>query len=390
MLDEMKRYVGFTPSDEENLRLLQPHVRPLVSAVVDRFYDELFRHQATREVFSGGHEQVARLRATLTEWLAELFDGVYDESYLRKRFRIGVMHVRVQLPQRFMFLGMELVRQELTQHLRSKNLPRIDELLESVHRILTLDLAIMLESYKESYSDQIRRLERTSMEDRLTRAERLAEIGQLAASLAHEIKNPLAGISGAIQVIGEHMSAGDPHRPIVGEILRQINRLDATVKDLLLYARPRPPKLVNVSLGGIVERVLTLMKEEPAMNGRRVEYARPKTEVQVLGDDGQLEQVLLNLLLNAADASPPGRAIHIAIEADTRWSRLTVVDQGKGMSPEILAKANEPFFTTKAKGTGLGLPICQRIVQSHGGMLHLESAVGRGTKVTLELPAGEE
>ena len=105
-----------------------------------------------------------------------------------------------------------------------------------------LDLAVMLESYQESYAEQVRRSERSAVEEKLTRAEHLAEIGQLAASLAHEIKNPLAGISGAIQVFRDTMPHNNPHRPILTEILGQINRLDATVKDLLLYARPLPPK----------------------------------------------------------------------------------------------------------------------------------------------------
>ncbi|MCG3130115.1 MAG: Globin-coupled histidine kinase [Phycisphaerae bacterium] len=388
LLEEMKQYVGFGTADERNLKSLAPMATPLISAVVQRFYDELMRHDSARAVFVGGLAQIERLKVQLAGWMKELFEGPYDLKYVEKRLQVGVTHVRVQLPQRYMFLGMELIRHELTTRLLAAGGAEVAPLLDSLNRLLMLDLAIMLESYVRSHLDRVRQLERATMEDRLDRAEKLAELGQLAASLAHEIKNPLAGISGAIQVIGDHMPDNDPHRPIVVEILRQIDRLDSTVKDLLQYARPRPLHLREVSLGAVVNRVMTLVREEPAISGRRLAFRAPDHDVNIVADDGQIEQVVLNLVLNAAHASRNGQAISLHIDEGADRVRLRVEDQGKGMTADVLARALEPFFTTKARGTGLGLSICRRIVEEHGGELHLHSEAGRGTTAVVELPRG--
>ena len=164
----------------------------------------------------------------------------------------------------------------------------------------------MLESYKDSYSEQIRELERGAMEAKLMRAEHLAEIGQLAASLAHEIKNPLAGISGAIQIIGESLSGDSPYRSVVRDILRQISRLDATVKDLLLYARPSLPQPRVCELAKLIPRVLTLLREEPAIQRVNVEFEGASAGATVYADEGQIEQLLMNLIINAAHATTEG------------------------------------------------------------------------------------
>lgn len=386
LLEEMKQYIGFGPDDERNLKKLAPLATPLIPAVVQRFYDELMRHDSARAVFAGGLPQIERLKVQLAGWMRELFEGPYDLKYVEKRLQVGVTHVRVQLPQRYMFLGIELIRHELTTRLLAAGGAEVAPLLDSLTRLLVLDLAIMLESYVRSHLDRVRQLERATMEDRLDRAEKLAELGQLAASLAHEIKNPLAGISGAIQVIGDHMPENDPHRPIVVEILRQIDRLDSTVKDLLQYARPRPLHLREVSLGAVVNRVMTLVREEPSISGRRLSFRAPDHDVNIVADDGQIEQVVLNLVLNAAHASRNGQTIALHIDEDSERVRLRVEDQGKGMTADVLARALEPFFTTKARGTGLGLSICRRIVEEHGGELRLHSEAGRGTTAVVELP----
>jgi signal transduction histidine kinase len=249
-----------------------------------------------------------------------------------------------------------------------------------------IELAVMLNDYQKSYAERIRERERSVVEEKLTRAQHLAEIGQLAASLAHEIKNPLAGISGAAQIIRDAMPADDPHQPIVTEILGQINRLDATVKDLLQYARPTPPRAQNVALDDIVERVLTVLQKEPAVQRVRIEHEPGEPGAIVFADEGQIEQLLLNLLLNAAQASDEGGAIQVAILAEGNTVKLIVRDEGAGMTPEVRERTFEPFFTTKARGTGLGLTICRRIVEVHGGEIEVASEPDAGTTVTVSLP----
>lgn len=386
LFEEIKQYVGFTEADAAALESLAATVVPRMPQIADRFYEELFRHPSARAVFTGGDEQIARQRVVLAAYIRELFEGNYDLAYYGKRLRIGATHVRVGLPQRYMCLGIEILRQEISRAILEAGIPDAERMVASVHRLLTIDLAVMLESYKESYSDHIRNLERNAVEERLTRAEHLAQIGQLAATLAHEIKNPLAGISGAIQIIRDDLGPNDPHHPIIGEILAQIHRLDATVKDLLFYARPAPPRATDFHLGETVRRVLMILSEEPSLHELEVRTDPGAPEARIHADDGQIEQVLINLLINAAHASPPGGTINVAVSHDDDRVVLVVRDRGRGMTPEVKRRAFEPFFTTKAKGTGLGLSICRRIVEAHGGKITLESAVGRGTTVFVEFP----
>jgi len=386
MIEEITSALGFDQRDAANVRSLAPHTMPAILGVVERFHERLLLDKDARSVFTGGDKQIARHRAALALWLRELLEGRCDEDHFETRRRIGSAHVRTGVSQHYLVAGIELIRQELESTIRGTAVPEVDEKLKSLHKLLMLELAIMLEGYKESYSEQIRRSERSVVEEKLTRAEHLAEIGQLAASLAHEIKNPLAGISGAIQIIRDAMASDDPHQPIVTEILGQINRLDATVKDLLQYARPTPPRVTRVALDEVVTRVLTILREEPALQGVQIEYGNVRTSTIVSADDAQIEQLLINLILNAAHASDEGGVIHLGIAGNTSRVRLIVKDEGRGMPQEIRDRAFEPFFTTKAKGTGLGLSICRRIVEVHGGDIDLESAVGKGTTCTVTLP----
>ena len=390
LFDEMKAAIGFGPEDAENVRSLAPLLKPEIPAVVQSFYERLFRHERAREVFEKRGRDMKHQYALLASWLDELLTGPYADAYCERRRRIGATHVGVGLPQHYMFTGMALIREELGQRIQHAGIAQNEEKLESLHKLLMLDLAIMLESYKETYSEQARKFERSAVEEKLTRAEHLAEIGQLAASLAHEIKNPLAGISGAIQIIRDGMLPGDPHQPVVGEILGQIKRLDATVKDLLQYARPTPPQAKRTVLSEVLARVLSLLREEPALQRIRVKCDKGTSEITVHADDSQLEQLLINLIINAAHASNDGGTIHLGFTPNADRIRIVIRDEGRGMTPEVRERAFEPFYTTKAKGTGLGLSICRRIVEAHGGDIELESAVGGGTSVIVNLPRGRK
>ena len=386
----MKRLMGFTDGDAANVRALAPVAKPVLPNVVDRFYETLTQHEGARAVLTGGEPQAARLRETLLGWLEQVVAGRYDEAYNESQRRIGSTHVQVGLPQHYMFIGMQVMWEDLAQRLRGCDIPEIDEKLGSLHKLLMLDLTVMLESYKDSYSQQVREVERSAVEEKLTRAEHLAEIGQLAASLAHEIKNPLAGISGAIQIIRDAMATDDPHQPVVNEILGQINRLDATVKDLLQYARPAPPRASKVALNQVIIRVLSVMRAEPSLQHIQVEHDLAPTDTVIHADDAQIEQLLMNLLINAAHASPPEGVIRLGLTRNDSHVRLIVQDHGEGMSDEVRENAFEAFFTTKAKGTGLGLSICKRIVEAHGGRIDLTSEMGQGTQVLITLPYVED
>lgn len=384
-LDEMKRQVGFDGTDAIRLRALGEMLRPHFDQVVDSFYDQVTGNAEARAILIEGQAQLKRLHEKFGEWLEELFCGIYDDGYYRKRLVIGETHVRVNMPQHFMLTFMDVIWQELKRLVDETDLPDRETYLSSLHKILSLDTAIMLESYKERYSDRIRHEERTVAEERITRSEHLAEIGQLAASLAHEIKNPLAGISGAIQVIGDAMAPDDPHRDIIREILGQVKRLDGSVKDLLVYARPNPPEMASCQIDAVVERVLRLMRGTPTFQHADVLFEKEQVPT-VRVDERQIEQLIMNLLVNAAHAMPDGGSLRVTLKPLDDVVCLTIQDQGVGMEKSVAERAFEPFFTTKAKGTGLGLPICKKIVESHAGTISLSSELGKGTVVVVALP----
>lgn len=387
MLEELKAYVGFDDADARTLAGLRPIVAPQFRRIVDRFYAQIEQHPPALAVFSGP-EQINRLKTSLHLWLEGVFAGDYGVEYCRERSRIGRMHVRVGLPQHYMFTAMEIVRQEIATIVRETAPDRMADVL-AVHKLLAIELAIMLETYKESYVELVRDIERQQMHERLTQSEHLARIGRLAASLAHEIKNPLAGISGAVQVIRDGMATADPHRPILNEVLRQIDRLDGTVKDLLVYARPAPPRFDTADVSQLIDRIVGLLQKEAEFKRVKLFNATRRPLAPVVLDANQIEQVLMNLALNAAHASPDGKPVRIQAQVEEGFLVIEVEDHGHGMDEETCRRAMEAFFTTKSRGTGLGLSICSRIVEGHGGTMSIRSTPGRGTTVRIRIPSSQ-
>lgn len=234
--------------------------------------------------------------------------------------------------------------------------------------------------------------------EQLARADRLATIGEMAAAIAHEIRNPLTGISGALSVLARDFPGDDPRRDIVRQTQQLIGRLNKSVESILHYSRPTEPLFQRVGLGEIIDRTLSLVageagkarinlvRQDPPLDGDAIE---PPT---VNADPHQLQQVFMNLVLNAIQATPAGGEIQIrtqVIETTGKESivHLEIEDTGKGMTPEDAARAFQPFFSTKAQGTGLGLAIAKQIVEQHQGRISLRSLPGQGTCVTIELPA---
>ena len=223
---------------------------------------------------------------------------------------------------------------------------------------------------------------------RLSRAERLATAGELAASAAHEIRNPLTAISSAVQLLGEAFPAGNPRREVAESVMAEIDRINGIVEGLLSFARPPETRREDVHLGMVVESALSLVSTMAGKAG--VEVALEcAVERDVLRADGdQLRQVFVNLLLNGIQAMEDGGRLAVRVtRPGTRLGRLRVEieDTGTGMTSEQTERAFDPFYTTKEKGTGLGLPICYGIVRGHGGDIDLDSEPGRGTTVRVEL-----
>jgi two-component system sensor histidine kinase PilS (NtrC family) len=228
------------------------------------------------------------------------------------------------------------------------------------------------------------------LEQHMRRAERLATVGQLAAGIAHEIRNPLASISGSIELLRQAQLASDEDRTLMAIVQREIQRLNELVGDLLDYANPRPSQPVEFDLGVLVRETLQVSRADPAL--AEVELAVVADEELVVhADPSKLRQVVWNLVRNAADAAAAGGK-HVRVEArrgaEPAQATITVEDDGPGIPPDRLARIFDPFYTTKQKGTGLGLATCHAVVAEHGGRIDLESEVGKGTKVVVRLPTG--
>lgn len=252
------------------------------------------------------------------------------------------------------------------------------------------------------FNDMISKLETAQREleeyhrEQLARSERLASMGEMAAAMAHEIRNPLTGISGALSVMARDFPADDSRREIVRQIQLLIERLNRSVRHILDYARPPVPQLQEVDLDHVVSHSVALVESEAQKAGVRiVRETRPGANgaggCVVAVDPQQIQQVLLNVLLNAIQASASGGQITIRAQAapgdgDCPLACVEIADSGKGMTSEELANAFRPFFSTKPHGTGLGLPIARQIVEQNRGEMDLSSAPGEGTRVRVRLP----
>ncbi len=226
--------------------------------------------------------------------------------------------------------------------------------------------------------------ERKRSEALLREQEALARLGEMAAVVAHEVKNPLAGIRGALQVIGGRMAESSRDRAIVGDIVARLDSLNEIVHDLLVFARPREVKPAPVSLAELVEGTAALLRKDPAYATVDVQITGARPTIQA--DAEQLQVVFLNLLLNAAQASGTGGEVRVDISSADGFSRVRIVDHGPGIAPEVRDRIFEPFFTTKHRGTGLGLPTAKRVIERHHGTIEFACPAGGGTVVTVTLP----
>jgi len=220
----------------------------------------------------------------------------------------------------------------------------------------------------------------------LRRAERLKTLGEMAAGMAHEVKNPLAAIRSSAQILAGHVTGKDAE--FAGIVVAEVDRLNQVVNEFLDYARPAPLRREPVRLSALLDSCLNLLAPVIRDKGVNVRTVYPEAEATVSADPAQLRQVFLNLTLNAIQAAENQGCVEAAITESGYETRVTVKDNGPGIPPDKLKNVFEPFYTTKPGGTGLGLPIAQRIVAEHGGQLLIESAPGTGTTATMILPGG--
>lgn len=225
---------------------------------------------------------------------------------------------------------------------------------------------------------------RKQAETRLREQETLARLGEMAAVVAHEVKNPLAGIGGALQVIGGRMAPEAPERAVIGDIQDRIDALDQMVRDLLVFARPTPPRMAATSLVALLSGTVSMLSQDPGW--AEVDVVLPTGGPTLQVDGAQLQVVLFNLLQNAAQAVGGQGRIEVTLDTDTEWCEIRVRDNGPGIAPDVRHRLFEPFVTTKHRGSGLGLATARRVVEMHDGTLTADADDGGGAVFVVRLP----
>ncbi len=231
-----------------------------------------------------------------------------------------------------------------------------------------------------------------SMEESVKRKDRLAAVGRVAAGLAHEIRNPLGAMRGAIQVLESNTERGSMNAELMEIILKESDRLNSIITNFLSYARPPAAEFVQTDVAEAVRELMKLLRHSPDVEAHHELIDDSGSEsIMIAADPAQLRQIFWNLARNAMQAMPNGGKLRIGLERiPNNRVRISIEDTGKGMSPEQVEQLFEPFSNSTSGGTGLGLSIVYQIVRDHNGVINVRSLEGKGTTITIDLPTGEQ
>lgn len=225
-----------------------------------------------------------------------------------------------------------------------------------------------------------------AVEEQLRRAEKLSTLGEMAAVLAHEIRNPLGSIRGTAEILKDDYPVGTPKHEFIDIQIKETERLNNVVEDFLRMARQQPLAISNCSIIEELETIVKLTENQARLGNISIITAFQNRDLMVKADGEKLRQAFLNIMINALQATPPGGTVKLAAERIQGSCLITFSDSGAGVDRQLLEKIYEPFFTTKSDGTGLGLAITRKIIEGHGGTIAIESEPGKGTTVSINLP----
>jgi two-component system sensor histidine kinase HydH len=374
--ESLKTYVGFDEGTSATLAGVRDVVAPHFKPIIDDFYATIEAHPGARSAITGGAAQIQRLKGTLVRWLDELFRGPHDEAYFERRARIGRIHVLINLPQAYMFTAMDRIRVRVSDVIGAalnSDRAALQRAQTAIHQIMDIELAIMLETYREDLLVKNRT------------AERLATIGQFAAGIGHELRNPLGVVESSVFLVRQRLgqlAVTDPGvKRHLDKIDVELKRSNKTINDLLELARSKPLKRTVVPVRGWLEQTIA-SANVPA--GVKVSTDLPE-DLSLHADADQLGRVIGNLLINAGQAMNGQGQVWIEGRRQGGEVWLRVRDEGPGVPPEIRQRVFEALFTTKAKGSGLGLALCRRIAEAHGGTVVLEPTA-RGASFLITIP----
>lgn len=237
---------------------------------------------------------------------------------------------------------------------------------------------------------ETRAQERLRLKEQLSRAERLSSLGEMAAGISHEIRNPLGIIRSSAELLKKKMVGIDPANSFPDIIVEESTRLNNIINDFIKFARPGEPSLVACRVEDVIEKNILFLTTQIEKKGYIINTRIDENLAEIIADGDMLYQAFLNILLNAMQAMPAGGIVQVAIEAVNGIVRVQFDDEGEGIPDEILDKIWDPFFTTKETGTGLGLGLVKNIIESHGGLVRIENRPVRGVRITVDLPVKRE
>ena len=247
-----------------------------------------------------------------------------------------------------------------------------------------------LEEWADKMEDKVqeRTAELKKIHGQLFRSEKLASIGKLAAGVAHEINNPLTGVLTNASLLLEDLPDGDPKKEDVNVIVSETIRCREIVKRLLDFARQTKPQKKLTNINSLVDNIVLLVRNQTSFRNINIERKLEENIPEIMADSDQIQQVIINFILNASDAMPNGGSLVIQsrVMDNKEYVELKFTDSGHGISEENKNRIFDPFFTTKETGTGLGLSISYGIIEQHGGIIHVESEIGKGTTFIVQLP----
>jgi len=372
LFDELKRYVSFGPADEQALRSLHACVAPAFPRIAQVFYDRILAHAEARRALQGGESQVGRLKTALVGWMERLFEGPWDEDYLERRSRIGRVHVRIALPQHYMFAAMNVLRGELELLIDECHAGEPGELAPAraaLGKILDLELAIMLHTYRQDLLAQ--------------QDERLASFDQLAGTIGHELRNPLGVIETSLYILKGRLVDDELATKHLDRIGEQVSISNQIVDTLLNLIRERPLVRRPVRLADVLAEACRAVA---VPDGVRLLANGLDDLPELQADAAQIRQVLVNLLENALQAVGSQGQVRVIGTRRHEAVELAVEDSGPGVDASIRHRLFEPLVTTKHGGIGLGLAFVRRILERHDGSVSYEGVPGQGARFVLRLP----
>lgn len=264
-------------------------------------------------------------------------------------------------------------------------------LLAQRERERSVELQRTAAGLEESCRELQRQSERIiTVEEQLRRAEKLSTLGEMAAVLAHEIRNPLGSIRGTAEILRDDYPPGDPKHEFIEIQIKETERLNRVVEDFLRMARQQPGEMKECSLREELTTIMTLVSGDARQRGIHLVLHDIPAEAVIRADGEKLRQAFLNIVINALQATPAGGSVTISISRGAGGYEIRCCDSGSGIDAAALGKIFDPFFTTKIDGTGLGLAVAKKIIESHGGQLTVASEAGMGTTVVVKLPDEQE